>query len=573
MTSQNSWWQEAVFYQIYPRSFADGNGDGIGDIEGIIRSLDYLQWLGVEAIWLSPHYPSPQVDCGYDISDYYGVAPEYGSLDDFKRLLREMKRRNMRLILDLVLNHTSDQHPWFRESRSSRNNPRRDWYIWQEGRDGEPPNDWCSTFGGSAWTYDAMTGMYYYHFFFKEQPDLNWRNPEVKAAMFDVVRYWLDIGVDGFRLDAVGTIFEHPELPPHGKPYGIDDLYVMLRKAQTQEEQLRVRLLFDELVRYQVDMPEVHDLMRQLRAVVDEYPSKVLVGESEEIAFYGNGKDELHLVFNFPLMRTRQITPQWVLQNQRERLAQLPSGAWPCNTLGNHDSSRLRSAFGDGVHDEGLVRVLAALVLTLKGTPFLYNGEEIGMTDYLFTDVARFRDPLALRAYDLEVRLLGTPPADAAFHAATYGRDKCRTPMQWRNAPNAGFCPKDVEPWLPVNPNYQEGINVAEQEHERDSLLHFYHDLLQVRRLSPALRHGEYQPLSDETKDYLLFLRLAPEQTCLVGLNFSPCSQDINLPPGLSTVRLLFSSRHNQPKEIYQRLKLAPFEVWIGEVNDLSNLL
>ncbi|WP_322807327.1 alpha-glucosidase [Thermanaerothrix sp.] len=566
MTSQNSWWQEAVFYQIYPRSFADGNGDGIGDIEGIIRSLDYLQWLGIDAIWLSPHYPSPQVDCGYDISDYYGVAPEYGSLNDFKRLLKEIQRRNMRLILDLVLNHTSDQHPWFQESRSSRTNPRRNWYIWREGRNGEPPNDWCSTFGGSAWTFDATTGMYYYHFFFKEQPDLNWRNPEVKAAMFDVVHYWLEMGVDGFRLDAVGTIFEHPDLPPHGKDYGIDDLYVKLRKARTPEEQRQVRRLFDELVRYQVDMPEVHDLMRQLRTVVDEFPSKVLVGESEEIAFYGNGYDELHLVFNFPLMRTRRITPQWVLQNQRERLAQLPSGAWPCNTLGNHDSSRIRSAFGDGVHDEGLMRVLAALVLTLKGTPFLYNGEEIGMTDYLFTDVSRFRDPLALRAYDLEVRLLGTPPSDAAFHAAAYGRDKCRTPMQWRNAPNAGFCPKDVEPWLPVNPNYREGINVADQERDGGSLLHFYHDLLQVRRCSPALRHGEYQPLSDETKDYLLFLRSAPEQTCLVALNFSPHPQDIDLSSGLGNVRLMFSSQGARQTEVHQGLRLAPFEVWIGEV-------
>ncbi|MCX8024851.1 MAG: alpha-amylase family glycosyl hydrolase, partial [Thermanaerothrix sp.] len=320
------------------------------------------------------------------------------------------------------------------------------------------------------------------------------------------------------------------------------------------------------LMRYQVDLPEVHDLMRQLRIVVDGFPNKVLVGESEEIAFYGNGHDELHLVFNFPLMRTRRITPQWVLQNQHERLTKLPSGAWPCNTLGNHDSSRLRSAFGDGVHDEGLMRVLAALILTLKGTPFLYNGEEIGMTDYLFTDVSRFRDPLALRAYDLEVRLLGTLPTDAAYHAAAYGRDKCRTPMQWRNAPNAGFCPKDVEPWLPVNPNYQAGINVADQERDGNSLLHFYHDLLQVRRRSPALRHGEYRPLSDETKDYLLFLRSAEEQTCLVALNFSPYPQDINLSSGLGSVRLVFSSQSAQQTEVYQWLRLAPFEVWIGEV-------
>lgn len=563
---QNPWWQEAVFYQIYPRSFADGNGDGIGDIEGIIQSLDYLQWLGVDAIWLSPHYPSPQVDCGYDVADYYGVAPEYGTLEDFKRLLGEMKRRNMRLILDLVLNHTSDQHPWFIESRSSRENPRRDWYIWREGRNGGPPNDWYSTFGGSAWTWDATTRMYYYHFFFKEQPDLNWRNPEVKAAMFDVVRYWLDMGVDGFRLDAVGTIFEDPNLPPHGKEYGIDDLYVMLRKARTQEEQEQVRQLFDQLVRFQVDLPEVHDLMRTLRGVVDEFPDKVLVGESEEIAFYGNGQDELHLVFNFPLMRTRRITPQWVLRNQHERLGAMPAGAWPCNTLGNHDTSRLRSAFGDGVNDEGLMRVLAALVLTLKGTPFLYNGEEIGMTDYLFTDVTRFRDPLALRAYDLEIRLLGASPTEAARYAAAYGRDKCRTPMQWRNTPNAGFCSEHVTPWLPVNPNYRDGINVADQERVCDSLLHFYRDLLHFRRQCPALRRGDFQPLSEEDKDYLLFLRSTPEQTCLVGLNFSAHPQEVVLPAEWKGVRCWFSSHSASGVVSWRSLTLAPFEVWIGEI-------
>lgn len=567
MNAQPVWWQEAVFYQIYPRSFADGNGDGIGDLKGILQKLDYLQWLGVDAIWLSPHYPSPQVDWGYDVADYYGVAPEYGSLEDFKTLLAELKRRGMHLILDLVLNHTSDQHPWFQESRSSRDNPRRDWYIWHPGKDGQPPNDWYSTFGGSAWTWDEATQMYYYHFFFKEQPDLNWRNPEVESAMWDVVRYWLDMGVDGFRLDAVGTIFEDPALTPHGMNITIEDLYLFARRHEDEEKGwAQARALFRQLVYHQVDRPEVHDLMRRLRQVVDGFPEKVLVGESEEIAFYGNGKDELHLVFNFPLMRTRFITPEWVRANQRERLSSLPPAAWPCNTLNNHDASRMRSAFGDGLHDEAIMRVLAALTLTLKGTPFLYNGEEIGMADYLFEDPSLFRDPLARYAYDLEIKQLGTPPKEAALRAALYGRDKCRTPFHWSEEPNAGFCPADVHPWLPVNPNYQRGINVEVQRRDPNSLLNFYRALLQCRRQNPALRSGDYRPVLEDSQDYLAYLRILPEQTCLVLLNFSEKNQRVKLPESIARARCLFSS-HRSPCEMEaESLLLAPFEVWIGEV-------
>ncbi len=343
------WWQTAVFYQIYPRSFADGNGDGIGDFAGIIDKLDYLQDLGIDAIWLSPHFPSPQADCGYDISDYTDVAPEYGTLADFRRFLDGAHRRGIRVILDLVLNHTSDRHRWFLESRSSLDNPKRDWYIWRDGRNGGPPNNWESAFGGSAWQYDEGTGQYYYHFFLPEQPDLNWRNPEVKQAMWDAARFWLDMGVDGFRLDAISTIYERPDLPDHQGPRTLIELQSARDVAAGPlEADEQVIADWDMLFEHQVDQPGLHELMRELRSVLDEYEGhRVLVGESEDIRYHGSGGDELDLVFNFPLMKPLRLTPASVRANQQERLAALAQQcehAWPCNTLGNHDSPRRQDA-------------------------------------------------------------------------------------------------------------------------------------------------------------------------------------------------------------------------------------
>jgi alpha-glucosidase len=329
-----NWWQQAVFYQIYPRSFADGNGDGIGDFAGIIAHLDYLRDLGVDALWLAPHYPSPFLDCGYDITDYTGVGPEYGTLEDFVRFLQAAHARRLRVIIDSVLNHTSDQHPWFAASRSRRDHPQRDWYIWRDpAPGGGPPNNWASIFGGSAWTYDEPTGQYYYHAFLPAQPDLNWRNPAVKAAIWDALRFWLDLGVDGFRLDAIATIFEHPALPDHTLPIAADEV---VDANQLPAEQYR------ELLRFQLKQPGLHELMQELRALVDRYPGeRVLVGEEDDLAFHGAGDDELHLVFNFPLMQAERLTPAQIRANQALRLAALPPGAWPCNTLGNHDASRL----------------------------------------------------------------------------------------------------------------------------------------------------------------------------------------------------------------------------------------
>lgn len=563
------WWQKAVFYQIYPRSFADGNGDGIGDFQGIISKLDYLQDLGIDAIWLSPHYPSPQFDCGYDIADYTAVNPEYGKLDEFKQFLNGAHQRGIRIILDLVLNHTSDQHSWFTESRSSRFNPKRNWYIWRDGRDNGPPNNWESRFGGPAWEFDSTTGQYYYHYFLKEQPDLNWRNPEVKQRMFNAVRFWLKLGVDGFRLDAIGTIFEDPTLPNHPVKLAQAELRRALQTTSDADERKHLSEQWAAMSQYQQNQPGIHQLMQELRTVVDEYPDCLLVGETDDIAYYGDGDNELHLVFNFPLMLTSRLTPTWVHANQRERLALLPAGAWPCNTLGNHDQTRMSTRFSDGRNDDALARISLVLMLTLWGTPFLYNGEEIGMTDMYLGESGQFRDMLGVWYYNTAITQFGATLEEALAYANRIGRDKCRTPMQWTNVPNAGFCPPDVDPWLPVNPNYVHGINVADQLKDPDSLLTFYQRILRLRKQTPALIAGKYTPLPQDSKDYLTFLRHSQvdDQICLVVLNMSEQTHRLRFDLPHSSAHVLFSS-HNRDSDTdnVDMLSVAPFETYIAEL-------
>ena len=563
------WWQTAVFYQIYPRSFADGNGDGIGDFKGIISRLDYLQSLGIDAIWLSPHFPSPQWDCGYDISNYEDVEPAYGTLDEFKTFLAEAHKRGIRVVLDLVLNHTSDQHPWFLESRSSRDNPKRDWYIWEDPRpDGSPPNNWYATFGGPAWEYDEKTGSYYYRFFFKQQPDLNWRNPEVKKAMFDAVRFWLDMGVDGFRLDAIGTIYEDPDLPDQQSGITQDELFKRSYLARTSEEWAEVNPLWNRMFKYQHDQPGIHELMRELRALVDEYDERVLVGETDEISFYGSGDDELHLIFNFPLMHTERLTPAWVRENQNTRLSLLPMASWPCNTLGNHDTPRVYNRFGDGKHNDALARQNLVLLLTLKGTPFFYNGEEIGMEDYIFTDYDRFRDQQAFLYYRIAREAVGLPEEEALVAACKASRDKNRTPNQWDNTANAGFSPAGVQTWLPVNPNYMDGVNAADQENDPGSLLNFYRAALRARRASPALIYGDYQPVNVTGDETLAYVRSYQGQRCLVLMNMTaePGTAELKLPVNSARPLLSTHARIDSAVDL-ENLELAPFEALVLELD------
>jgi alpha-glucosidase len=564
-----AWWQKAVFYQIYPRSFADGNGDGIGDFTGMAEKLDYLTDLGIDAIWLSPHFPSPQYDVGYDISDYTDVAPEYGTLEDFKRFLEGAHQRGIAVILDLVLNHSSHLHPWFLESRSSRENPKRDWYVWRDpAPDGGPPNNWLSPFGGSAWEFDPATNQYYYHFFLKEQPDLNWRNPEVKAAMWDAVRFWLNMGVDGFRLDAIGTIFEHPQMPNHRSRLTEEEMRQTFKRGFPDGAETQLVEMWRTIYQNQVEQEGVHELMQELRGVLDEYPDRVLVGENDNVAYHGDGDNELHMVFNFPLMRTRRLTPAWVRANQKERLAALPPGAWPCNTLNNHDSTRVYTRYRDGEHDDAIARAALALMLTLRGTPFLYNGEEIGMSDYRLPDIDLFRDPPAVWFYNAIVAD-GASPDEALVLAADSSRDRCRTPMQWSRAANAGFSPGGVATWLPINPNFAEGFNVIEQQNDPRSMLSFYKQLLRLRKQTPALIDGDYRPLHETEEDYFAFLRQSQEsgQTCLVILNLSDksCTLKFDLPS--QHARLLFSTHAPAGERVsLEALRIAPFEIFIGEL-------
>src|SRR3984893_3143006 len=409
------WWQNAVFYEIYPRSFADSNNDGIGDLNGITSKLDYLHELGVDAIWITPCFPSPQVDFGYDVSDYEAIDPMYGTMKDFDRLVSEAKKRNIRVLLDFVVNHTSDQHKWFLDSRSSKTSQYRDWYIWRDGKGDQPPNNWQSEFGVPAWTFDKKTGQYYYHYFYPEQPDLNWRNPAVKDAMLDVTRFWYKRGVAGFRLDAVDTLFEDPKLTDNPPSPGKDKF--------GRPNFARV---------YNTKLPEVHDTLRDLRKIADEYDA-VLIGEtwtkdvSELRDYYGEHNDELQMPMDLMMTEFKQLSAPLF----REHLGAVQSaGGWPVFVISNHDIVRSYTRYADGVHDDDIAKTMAALYLTQRGTPILYYGEEIGMQNNDPKSKDEVKDPIGRRGWPLEK-----------------GRDGERTPMQWNDGLNAGFT--EGQPGLP----------------------------------------------------------------------------------------------------------------------------
>ena len=560
---KHKWWETAVFYQVYPRSFADGNGDGIGDFPGLIDNLDYLQWLGVGAVWLSPHYPSPQVDIGYDIADYTGIEPAYGTMRDFDRLLDEIHRRGMKLILDLVLNHTSDRHAWFRESRADRDNPKRDWYIWRDGVSGGPPNNWQSEFGGSAWEYNDTTGQWYYHDFLKEQPDLNWRNPEVKAAMFDAARFWLDKGVDGFRLDAIGTLFEDPDLTPHSSRFtAIDALRHNWLPDETRDG-LRYMDIVRDLLKYQHELPEVFELMRDFRSVIDAYDDRFLVGETSDIRFLGDGTNGLHAVFNFDLVSLPELTANRLRSIREAWRSSAPGGTRVCNTLNNHDQSRAATHFVHGDHAAQRCRTaIATVLLFLEGIPFLYYGEEIGMRDYALRSLEEMRDRVGWVYRDLRLTD-GIGETQILKELGRFSRDRCRTPMQWDRSANAGFSPAGVRTWLPVHTNHQEGVNVADEQDDPHSLLHFYRKLIGVRNAHAALQTGTFRDLDPTNEHALVFLRESPGQCCLVAINFSPEPVAFaSSSPG----RILYTDGGHGDIMEAGRHTLAPFDILVAEL-------
>jgi alpha-glucosidase len=518
--SDKDWWRHGIFYQVYPRSFQDTDGDGVGDIRGIIERLPYLKSLGIDAVWLSPIFPSPMADFGYDISDYTGIDLLFGTMDDFDALVSAAHESGLKIILDLVPNHTSDQHPWFIESRGSRDSPKRDWYIWRDGKsEGEPPNNWLSEFGGSAWAYDDATGQYYYHAFLAQQPDLNWRNPAVREAIYEVMRFWLRRGVDGFRVDVIWHLIKDVgfrDNPPN--PHYLE--------GRPPHEKI--------LTQYSTDQPEVHEVIAEMRRVIDEFDDRVLIGEiylplHRLVAYYGNDLAGAQMPFNFALLSTL-----WSAGSIEKIIADyesaLPAGAWPNWVLGNHDRPRVASRVG-----KEQARVAAMLLLTLRGTPTLYYGDEIGMHQVAIAP-DQVRDP-----FEKNVPGIGV------------GRDGCRTPMQWDATANAGF--STSRPWLPPADDYTHE-NVVNLDADAGSVLSLYKALIALRKKWPQLVTGAYQPVAAQG-DILLYRREGQDSVIVVALNLGPEPASIASDSiGFGRQILLSSFLDRQGEEIHGALDL-----------------
>ena len=508
------WWRDGVIYQIYPRSFADGNGDGLGDLIGIISRLDYLNDLGIDAIWLSPFYPSPDKDFGYDVSNYTDVDSRFGTLADFDRLVAEAHQRGIRIVLDLVLNHTSDQHSWFLESRSSQDNPKREWYIWRDH-----PNNWQASFGGSAWEYDPVSRQYYLHLFTKQQPDVNWRNPDVRKEMLEVFRFWMERGVDGFRLDVFNAYFKDSDLHNNPPRFGL--------RAFDRQRHI-----------HDIDQPEMMPFLNDLRVLLDSYPERYAVGETylatpQKTILYC-GADKLHASFSFDFTQYNLIYP-WYSVWLKARIIQREetfkaSGIWPTTVMSNHDLPRAASRYSRGEND-AQAKLAMTLLLTLRGTPFLYYGEEIGMRD------------ISLRRSEI------LDPPGKKYWPIYKGRDGCRSPMQWNSSAYAGF--SNTQPWLPVHPNYIRR-NVVSQQADPKSLFNFTKNILTLRKETPALCRGEFVPLKTPTGT-VAYLRQLEEQTVLVAMNFSKRFVSFALPNG--HWRDIISTSEGAPG------RLAPHEI------------
>ena len=521
MQTDNLWWRDGIIYQIYPRSFADSNDDGIGDLTGITSKLDYLQDLGIDAIWLSPIFPSPDVDYGYDVADYTAIDPKFGTMADFDSLLKHAHDRDIHVILDLVLNHTSDQHPWFVESKQSKNNPYHDWYMWHDPKpNGDPPNNWQAIFGGSGWEYDTYLDQYYYHMFYKEQPDLNWRNPKVRQAMLDVFRFWLEKGVDGFRLDVFNMYFKDEALRENPPKIGL--------RAFDRQKHI-----------YDNSQPEMFPLLREIREILDQYPQSYAVGETflaepHRTAGYC-GENKLHAAFNFDFSKNRWH-PKRFKESAKNWYQALPENAWPNNFLSNHDTPRAATRYCIG-EDDRRAKVAMAMLLTLKGTPYIYYGEEIGLRDIPIHRKADVKDPIGKTFWPLHK-----------------GRDGCRAPMQWNNNTNAGF--SGVDPWLPVHSNYH-GRNVDQQAFDEESLLNFTKKIIKIRRTELALQRGEFIPFTNDPHRLFTFQRAYQEDLLIVCLNFTSYQPEVSLPPGK------WVSLSHPEKSISPILALKPYEVEI----------
>jgi alpha-glucosidase len=538
-SSQLPWWRAGVVYEIPVASFADSNGDGYGDLPGILGKLDYLRGagersLGVDAIWLTPIGRSPMRDFGYDVANYCAIEPRFGTMDDFDELLRACHDRGLRLVTDLVLNHTSDEHPWFVQSRKSTDNPKRDWYIWRDGRaPGKPPNRWVSVAEGGAWKYDIVTDQYYYHAFLPFQPDLNWRNAEVRAAMFDVARFWLEKGVDGFRLDLINFLYEDEQLRDNTRRLGW-------------------RPYFWQNHDYDRSRPESVQAVKDLRALADSFAGeRALLGEvftdvDEDVtAYLGNGSDALHLSFYLDFARC-----PWSARRFRASVdwleAHLPDHAWPCYYLNNHDLSRTFTRLGGLRHGEARAKVAAAMLLTLRGTPILYAGEELGMRTSTL-------NPLTMK-----------DPLGRSYWPVNHGRDGCRTPMQWTPGPQAGFT--TGQPWLPVDRSHTR-VNVESEDSDPKSLLNWYRALIRLRSERPALHSGSYRALDGTPRGVYAYVREHASGRVAVFLNFTPWPARVSvLTDAGDWTPLLSTHEVDAATPSQRRVRLRPHEVLLLSV-------
>jgi oligo-1,6-glucosidase len=548
------WWKEAVIYQIYPRSFNDTSGDGIGDISGIIDKLDYIKSLGVDVVWLCPIYESPNDDNGYDISDYYNIMTEFGTMADFDRMLAEMKKRDLKLLMDLVANHTSDEHPWFVESRSSKDNPKRDYYIWRQGKNGDPPNNWQSYFSGNAWTHDPTTDEYYLHLFTKKQPDLNWDNKKVRQEIYDIMRFWLDKGINGFRMDVISVISKRNY---NDTPY--KDFWETVNKVYANG-------------------PRVHEFLKEMYENVLSHYNVMSVGEGSgidienAIKYVGEERKELNMVFHFDIM-TMDHGPEGKFDYRKYDFVQfkkiyrkwderLKNNGWNSIFLGNHDFPRMISRFGnDEEYWVESAKALAMLLMTMRGTPYIYQGDEIGMTNVAFPSITDYRDVETLNAYRvIEKENSNIEKMLKAIHVQ--GRDNARTPVHWNNEPMAGFT--SGEPWINVNPNYKK-INVAKQEKDPDSILNFYREMVAFRKHHPTLVYGDFEMIQEENNRVFAYLREDEENQYLVIINFSDEENTFELDDQLDMSKAVLAvSNYPEPKPSF--FDLYPWQANLYEL-------
>jgi alpha-glucosidase len=571
------WWKHGIIYHIYVRSFLDSNGDGIGDLQGIIRKLDYLSDLGIDAIWLSPIYKSPNVDYGYDVSDYRKINPEYGTLNDLKQLLDEAHKRGIRLIKDMVMNHTSTEHPWFLESSSSKSNSKRDWYIWKDSKNGKAPNNWKSAFGGSGWEWNKNTQQYYFHSFFKEQADLNWRNTDLQDAFFEEIKFWLDFGIDGFRLDVINFILKDKKFRNNPSLFSIyKKRQCLIKKRQIRglrsqkkrslhfvnehfsdkrnEEvgvflQTQFKIFNRQSLLFTRNRPASYKIIKKLRDLIDSYPERMIVGEiyttppgdTTLVASYlGQGDDLLNLAFNFePIFKPWNARLYYLAISKW--IKSIPKNGWLCFVFSNHDLHRSINRIGTGINKTEKAKVLAALLLTVKGTPFIYYGEEIGLPNYRMEKNA-IKDPIGKK-----------------FWPIYSGRDSARTPMRWNSYLYAGF--SENEPWLPIGPEI-ENINVKSQKKDKDSIYQVYKKLIEIRKEHKSLQIGSWKPICKGRNGVIAYYRQFEEELTLIILNFTFKIKLFKLPDKYIW-ELIYTPYKERMHSNKGHVKLGPYEVVI----------